>query len=398
MKPEGVKPRFELRAAADGAALDFIIYGEIGGGFWGDEGITAQRVIDALQARPDAKTINVYMNSPGGQVLEALAIYNALARHAARVIVTVDGMAASSASVVAMAGDEIRVAENGFVMIHDPSDVLVGTADEFRHAADVLDKATTQIVATYTARTRLPESEVRAMMAAETWMTGAEAKAKGFATEIVPAKRMAACWDGTQLKTFKKVPDAARALAAVVAVVPADVSPQGAVIKESHMVETKETAPADNQPKAATLAELKAALDGAPADFLLACLEKTQTVGDALRDYNRKLVADGKVAAEAQQKELADLKAKLEAPKVPATKGVGTATKGGQRQAEEGSLEAEVERDFLATAKAYQLEKNLKSVTAAMSLLAGQYPEAHRVWVASLPPVKRSGGSLPRIA
>ncbi len=131
-----------------------------------------------------AKTINLRINSPGGNVFDGAVIHNALKEHAATVNVKVDGLAASIASVIAMAGDSIHMASNSMMMIHKAWTYSAGNADEMRKTADLLDKVDETIVTTYANRTAKGVSSIKQMMADETWMTADEAKSHGFADTI----------------------------------------------------------------------------------------------------------------------------------------------------------------------------------------------------------------------
>jgi ATP-dependent Clp protease protease subunit len=133
-------------------------------------------------------------------VTDALGIYNTLMRHAARIVVDIDGMAASSASLVAMAGDKIRMAEDALLMIHDPWSPRGGTAAELRQAADTLDKVESTVRSIYAKRTGLSDDEVDVMMASETWMTADEAVSNRFADEVTRALRVAAKVDPERYK------------------------------------------------------------------------------------------------------------------------------------------------------------------------------------------------------
>lgn len=174
--------KFDLRnEASDTIALD--IFDQIGEGFlW--SGVTARDVLAKLQPNRGAKTIDVRIHSKGGDVLEGLAIYTVIAQHPARVIVNIDGVAASMASAIAMAGDEIRMAPAALMMLHNPWGVARGEAADLRAVADILDKMQSSLAAIYSLRAGLKTSEVIAMMDAETWLSADEAKAKGFATAI----------------------------------------------------------------------------------------------------------------------------------------------------------------------------------------------------------------------
>lgn len=162
---------------------DLYIYELIGGGFW-SSGITAKQVTEALDKMKDIKTLNVYINSEGGDVFEGKAIYNAIKRHSARKVVHVDGIAASAATLVAMAGDEIRTAANATWMIHEVWTVAMGNASELRAAADVLEKENGSLADTYVRRTGNSAEQVREWMAAETWMNAQEALDRKFTDKI----------------------------------------------------------------------------------------------------------------------------------------------------------------------------------------------------------------------
>lgn len=194
-----MKSWYSIQAKADQKAADISIYDEIG--YWG---VTAKQFIGDLKAL-DATTIKLAINSPGGAVFDALAIYNALRQHPAAVEVTIMGVAASAASLVAMAGDRIVMPENAFMMIHNPANIAFGTADDMREMADVLDKLGDSLVGIYAARTGLPDDEIRALLDAETWLNADEAVAKGFADELLPEFRAAASFD------FDRLPDNVRA-------------------------------------------------------------------------------------------------------------------------------------------------------------------------------------------
>jgi ATP-dependent Clp protease protease subunit len=159
---------------------EILIYSDIGENWFGD-GVTAKAVKAQLDEMEGDITIRI--NSPGGDVFDGFAIYNLLNQHDGKKTVHIDGMAASAASVIAMAGDSITMAENALMMIHDPWTVSVGSAGDMRATADLLDKVSGSIVTTYRAQTDIEEADLTAMMAAETWMNAAEAIEKGFATE-----------------------------------------------------------------------------------------------------------------------------------------------------------------------------------------------------------------------
>lgn len=173
-----------VRVNATDDAADIFIYGDIGG--WWD-GVKPEDIVREIAAL-DVGTLNVRVNSPGGIVFDGIAIYNAFANHPARVVMNVEGIAASIASVIVCAGDEIRIGESANVMIHKPWSIMLGDAEEFRREADVLDGLEQGIVDIYKARTGNDEDELKAWMAAETWFRGQQAVEDGFADSVIPAK------------------------------------------------------------------------------------------------------------------------------------------------------------------------------------------------------------------
>jgi len=161
------------------------IYGVIGEDYWG-EGFTAKRMAGALRSvGKNAVTINV--NSPGGDMFEGLAIYNLLREHPAKVTVKVMGVAASAASVIAMAGDEVLMGTGSVMMIHNAWGLVIGNRHDFADAASVFETFDASMASIYAARTGMKDADVMAMLDGPTrasdgtYMTAAEAIAKGFA-------------------------------------------------------------------------------------------------------------------------------------------------------------------------------------------------------------------------
>jgi len=169
--------------AADPQENAISILGPIGEDFWG-EGITARRIMGALRAI-GARDVVVNMNSPGGNMFEGLAIYNALREHPHKVTINVLGIAASAASLVAMAGDEILVAKAGFLMIHNANISDSGNRHDKRDIADKLEQFDGAMAGLYADRTGLTRSAVAKMMDDETFLTGEEAVAQKFATGLL---------------------------------------------------------------------------------------------------------------------------------------------------------------------------------------------------------------------
>lgn len=183
---------------------DIYIYSEIG--FWG---ITANDFAKDLK-EVKAKTITMHINSPGGSVFDGLAIHNMVKKHAAKVTAVVDGIAASIATVIALGADTVKMSAGSLWMIHDPSAMVGGTAEDMDKAAEALRKMTDSIAGIYQAKTGKPLEDIKAKMADETWFSASEAKEFGFVDEIdETAADMAACatFDFKRLG-FTKIPDA----------------------------------------------------------------------------------------------------------------------------------------------------------------------------------------------
>lgn len=174
-------------------------------------GVTADQFVKDL-AKVTAKTINVRINSPGGDVFDGMAIFNALRRHDAKVVSHIDGLAASIASVIALAGEEVHIADNAFFMIHNPFALTIGTAAELRKTADVLDKVGGQILNIYRSKTGKTDAEIQQWMDSETWFNSGEAKVAGFIDNIVGGGDVQDAFNLSQFQ-FKHIPEpiAARA-------------------------------------------------------------------------------------------------------------------------------------------------------------------------------------------
>jgi ATP-dependent protease ClpP protease subunit len=179
---------YTIHARASGAEV--LIYDEIGA-----YGFSAKGFLAELGALPDDTPIDLRLNSPGGSVFDAVAIYNALSRHAGSITVWIDGIAASAASYIAMAGDEIVMPENAFLMIHDPSGLVMGTAADMRDMAGTLDKIAASMTRAYAAKSGKPEEEIAALLSAETWFDAKDALDAGLATRLSEPVRIAASFD-----------------------------------------------------------------------------------------------------------------------------------------------------------------------------------------------------------
>lgn len=182
---------------------EILLYDVVGADWFG--GITAKQFADELKQAKNAKTIDLRINSPGGDVFDGFTMFTLLKSHKATINVFVDGLAASIASVIAMAGDSIEMATNAMMMIHDPWAVAVGNAAEFRKRADLLDKVGDSIVDTYASRSTSDADDIRQWMGDETWMNADEAVDRGFADRIGDEMAIAACIR-PELMRFKNIP------------------------------------------------------------------------------------------------------------------------------------------------------------------------------------------------
>ncbi len=183
---------YNLKAAA-GKTPVLSIFDDIGA-----YGVSAKSFLNDLRT-VTTDEVDVEINSPGGDVFAGLAIYNGLRASGKKINVKVLGLAASAASLVAMAGDTIEMPENAFMMIHNPWGFAMGGADEMRNTADVLDKIGTGLVSTYAKRTGKTDQEITALLDAETWMTAQEAVDAGFATSVTPALAVKASYSEDRL-------------------------------------------------------------------------------------------------------------------------------------------------------------------------------------------------------
>jgi len=178
---------------------ELLLYGVIGDWWDGLDAMTIVREVEALNEGP----LSVRIHSEGGFITEGLAIYNALANSERRVEVTIDGIALSMASVIAMAGDVVRIPANAFIMIHKPSGPSLGEADDHRRTADVYDQFEDTLANIYATKTGLDKDTLKTMMAAETWLNGEQAVELGFADELVEPVQAVAQAD---LAAFQNAP------------------------------------------------------------------------------------------------------------------------------------------------------------------------------------------------
>jgi ATP-dependent protease ClpP protease subunit len=178
-----------VSAAADDADRTISIYDVIGYDYWTGDGVTAKRIAAALRSLgPGPVTVNI--NSPGGDLFEGLAIYNLLREHDGEVTIKIIGLAASAASIIAMAGDTIQIARAGFVMVHNTWVLTAGNRIDLREISDWLEPFDAAMADIYVARTGQDVGAVQKLMDAESWIGGSAAIEKGFADELLPSDQV----------------------------------------------------------------------------------------------------------------------------------------------------------------------------------------------------------------
>jgi ATP-dependent protease ClpP protease subunit len=200
--PTNIRGRkFSVRAEA--GIAEVFLYDAIDS--WG--GISAKQFADEIKALGEVMRIDLRINSPGGDIGQGMAIYSILNRQDALVVAHVDGIAASMASIIAMAADEIVMSKGAYMMIHNPAGLSMGDADDMRHYADLLDKMKGQLVNIYAERSKQSCEDIAALMDEETWFTADEAIAGGFADRCADDLAIAASLDAS---IYKNLPEALR--------------------------------------------------------------------------------------------------------------------------------------------------------------------------------------------
>ena len=269
MSKSNNKTWFSLKNRADQPA-ELLIYDEIGD--W--QGLSAKSLVEELKGISAAE-ISVHINSPGGSVFDGIAIYNALRQHPATIHVHIDGLAASIASVIAMAGDTVTMAENALMMIHNPFGWVGGEAEDMRRTADMLDKATEAIAMAYAGKSGHTVNDITPLMAEETWMTAVEAKDYGFIDQVDQPVQLAA---GLDLSLFQNVPENLR-IKSTSPPHPSQNTPQQTSIPTTAAASALEIVQLCNQAGHPALAEslLKT---GATVDDVKQRLDACKTIGD----------------------------------------------------------------------------------------------------------------------
>jgi len=199
---------FSINNKAENAEI--VIYSDIGMS-WFEEGVTAKSFSQALKDLPSTiKNIDVRLNSPGGDVFEGITIYNRLKQHNANITVYIDGLAASIASIIALAGDEVIMGEGALMMIHKPMSYAYGNSIELEEMIQRLDDVEEQLVGIYKRKTGLDRTEIKTMLAEETWLDASQAVEMGFADKTMEDEEAldiaASLTKAVNAKRFKNAP------------------------------------------------------------------------------------------------------------------------------------------------------------------------------------------------
>lgn len=242
-----MKQWFKMSADAKSGVGEIMIYDMIGRDWWSGEGVTAKDFDRDLKALGDVSQINLRVNSPGGDVFDGVAIYNALKSHPATITAYIDGIAASAASLIVMAADEIVMPANSFMLIHEPSGGAWGTSATMLSVAADLERMTATFAATYAERSGSDVDAVRTLMAEDRLMDAAEAVNLGFADRSSDPVRMVASYD------LKALPEAARER--IRAAMTADGDETGDAPVEESVASTEEEAKPDLAQTAEAIAE-----------------------------------------------------------------------------------------------------------------------------------------------
>jgi ATP-dependent Clp protease protease subunit len=341
---------------------EILVYDQIGANSWTGEGLTAKAFAEKLSSMGKLKNIHVRINSPGGSVFDGTAIYNTLKNNPAKVTTIIDGAALSVASIIAMAGDEIRMAKNGYLMIHDPSGVARGGAGEMRKMAEMLDTVKASLVTTYAERSKQSPEKVAEMMTAETWMTAAEAKDLGFVDSVTESLAVAASFDAAN---FANAPEGFMSL----------------VNSKPIPKQEQKTMSDENKTVAATSAEIRAACEGASSDFILNQIEAGATLAQAITAHAKVLSAKLKSETELHAKQIADAKAAhdkeiADLKAAQAKPGVKPVASGGQVEGEDSDPITAYEGKLIEAKKTMPADKAAAFVARKNPELRAAYVEA----------------------
>ena len=195
---------YKIKAKEDSAEIS--IFGDIGASWFGDS-VTVADFKKDFDAVKDKASIHILINSPGGDVFDGIAIYNIIATEREKVSVEVMALAASAASIIALAGSSLSIDTAGFFMIHNPWSWAMGGADDMRETADLLDKIGGELVNIYEAHSDLSADEIQEYMDVDTWFTADEAVEAGLADEQIEHEAVAASVSIDSRYAYKHVPE-----------------------------------------------------------------------------------------------------------------------------------------------------------------------------------------------
>lgn len=403
---ETIERAFAVRRLSNEAAyeIELLLYDYIGVDPWTGEGISAKAVAEELKQHRNAEKIFVRINSFGGYTDEGHAIYNQLRRHKARVVVTVDGVAMSAASVVAMAGDEIEMAANSLMMIHRAWGIVVGNAEDLAQSAEVFGKVDGTIAGVYAARAGGEAEAWLKAMSDETYYTAEEAVEAGLADRVGErqALRTAARFDAER---YHNMPEWARKRIEELT----QTQPAGAAGKQathgSGAQEQENEMSGENRTEAAALEAAKS--EGAKAERQRIAAIDAALPGEAYAAARRKAVDEGlgveaakalafdaahKAAGETAR-QLAEANERLAAAAAGGLTPVPQGRHDEQGKAEEDEKKAAAAKnpDPVAVFEALVREKieasgGKLSRGRAMSHLAEEKPAEHAAWLAARQP------------
>ncbi len=312
---------FEVTNAAPGkGGGEILIYGVIGRSSWGDkEGyVPAKEFITALDKMVAAGPgdVHIRINSPGGDVWDGTAIYNGILKHRDRCYCTVEGVAFSMASVIALAGRECRMYDTAQIMIHNPKTFAYGEEKDFEQTLRGLKTAKTALMKAYTGKSGKSDQEVSDAMSATTWMTADEAKEFGFVDVVISdeAPSIAACFDMAAWQDYYRNGTPLPELVSGEAVPVPDLNEDG----EQAPVTGGDAPQEDKSMPKLTAKEIREACPGASADFVLAQVEacdanEDRGLADVLKAHNVEL---SKAAAAAEARAV-EAEAKAKQPEQP---------------------------------------------------------------------------------
>lgn len=190
---------WEFKNKADSTIGELYLYGYISSFAWFDDDITPETFKTELENLGDISELHVYVNSGGGDVFSGQAIYNILSRVKVKKTVHIDGLAASIASIIVLAGDIVHMPKNALFMIHDPITGVWGNIEDFEKTLNALKKVKETLVNVYDSKSNLKRAEIEDLMRQETWLTAEEAYEWGFIDEVDEEKQVAASVQGKEL-------------------------------------------------------------------------------------------------------------------------------------------------------------------------------------------------------